>query len=183
MPLSFSDISHAAKRLSLPPCAVKAVVDVESSGSGFLADGRPVIRFEKHIFLRELKKRGASADAIARAGALSGVRWETLNAAIAIHEEAALASASWGLFQIMGFNHRSCGFADVHAFVAAMKESEIRQLDAFCTFMINEGLVLLLKGQDWTGFARRYNGPGYAENNYDNKIRRAFERCCREMRQ
>ena len=27
---------------------------------------------------------------------------------------------------------------------------------------------------DWTTFARKYNGPNFAQNDYDNKLARAF---------
>ena len=29
---------------------------------------------------------------------------------------------------------------------------------------------------DWATFARRYNGPGYAKNDYDGKLQRAYDR-------
>jgi hypothetical protein len=32
-----------------------------------------------------------------------------------------------------------------------------------------------LKEHDWAGFARKYNGPGYAENAYDQKLKNAYE--------
>ena len=35
--------------------------------------------------------------------------YERLKKALAIHEKAAACSASWGLFQIMGFNYAACG--------------------------------------------------------------------------
>lgn len=37
---------------------VKAIYQVESRGSGFLANGQPKILFERHIFYRELNKLG-----------------------------------------------------------------------------------------------------------------------------
>jgi hypothetical protein len=39
-------------------------------------------------------------------------------------EQAALESASWGLGQVMGFNAKTAGFADVHAMVDAMVAGE-----------------------------------------------------------
>lgn len=190
MALSFSDIKHVAELLGVEPCAVQAVVDVESSGSGFLADGRPKILFEGHVFWKELRKRGIDPASLApkypnviypkwdrtqyKGGA---AEWERLNTAALVNREAALCSASYGLFQIMGFNHRAAGFYSVQAFVDAQKESEAGQLESFCAFMRSEGLVLFLVGRDWAGFARRYNGPGYAANKYDVKLRRAYERC------
>ena len=188
MALSSSDIRNAAEQIGVEPCAVKAVVDVESGGDGFLPDGRVKILFEGHVFWKELQKRGINPELLKMPNIVYP-KWdksqykggaqehERLNAAALVNKEAALCSASWGLFQIMGFNHRLCGFSSVQDFVDAQKESEANQLNSFCQFMKNEGLVLFLKGLDFSGFARRYNGPGYAQNQYDVKMRKAYERC------
>ncbi len=180
MALTYSDIKQAAASLGVDPCFITAVASNESANKGFLPDGRVIIRFEKHVFARELKKRGAPQKHIDVAAKFTGTSWETLNAAISLNEEAALCSTSFGMFQIMGFNFRNAGFGSVFEFVQAQKESEERQLEAFCTFARNEGLLLFMVGLDFAGFARRYNGPGYAQNQYDTKLRRAFERCKRE---
>lgn len=188
MALSFSDIKKAAELIGVEPCTVKAIVEVESGGSGFLPDGRVKILFEGHVFWKELQKRGINPELLKMPNIVYP-KWdksqykggaqehERLNAAALVNKEAALCSASWGLFQIMGFNHRLCGFSIVQDFVDAQKESEANQLNSFCQFMKNEGLVLFLKGLDFAGFARRYNGPGYAQNQYDVKMRKAYERC------
>ena len=190
MALSSSDIRKAAEQIGVEPCVVKAVVDVESGGEGFLPDGRVKILFEGHVFWKELQKRGIDPAPLSakypnivypkwdKSKYKGGTaEWERLNTAATVNREAALCSASYGLFQIMGFNHKACGFDTVQAFVDAQKESEAKQLETFCAFMRSEGLVLFLVGKDWAGFARRYNGPGYAQNQYDTKLRRAYERC------
>jgi len=190
MALSSSDIRKAAESIGVEPCAVKAVVDTESAGSGFLPDGRVKILFEGHVFWKELQKRGIDPAPLAakypnivypkwdRSQYKSGAaEWARLNSAITLNKDAALCSISCGLFQLMGFNYKSCGFDTVQAFFDAQQESEARQLSSFCAFMRSEGLILFLAGKDWVGFARRYNGPGYAENQYDAKLKRAYERC------
>ena len=190
MALSFSDIRKAAELIGVEPCAVQAVVDVESGGSGFLPDGRTKILFEGHVFWKELQKRGIDPAPLSskypnviypkwdRSQYKGGAaEWERLNIAALVNKEAALCSASWGLFQIMGFNHHAAGFDTVQAFVDAQKASEAKQLESFCAFMRSLGLVRYLTAKDWAGFARRYNGPGYAANQYDVKLRRAYERC------
>lgn len=190
MVLSFSDICKAAELLGVEPCVVQAVVEVESGGSGFLPDGRTKILFEGHVFWKELQKRAIDPTPLTarypniiypkwdRSQYKGGAHeWERLNTAALVNKEAALCSASYGLFQIMGFNHRAAGFDSVQAFVDAQKESEARQLESFCAYMRSEGLIHFLLERDWAGFARRYNGPGYAANQYDVKLRRAYERC------
>ena len=52
---------------------------------------------------------------------LGGVHeYKRLELAKEIDEECALKSASWGMFQIMGFNHLYCGCKDVFEFVKKM---------------------------------------------------------------
>mgnify|MGYP001535440669 FL=1 len=87
----------------------------------------------------------------------------------------ALESASWGMFQIMGFNHLYCGCKDVFEFVKKMQESHESQLKLMYYYMNNTSCLKNLKEHDWAGFARKYNGPGYAENAYDQKLKNAYE--------
>lgn len=191
MALSFAQITSVAKDLNVDPCAIKAVIEVESSGSGFLPDGRVKILFEGHIFWKELQRRNIDPDQHhKRYPSLvypkwtkihyrknPAQEWERLDEAMRINKEAALCSASWGLFQIMGFNYKACGFSSVEAFVEAQKKGEEEQLRSFCAFIRSEGMLPYLAKKDWAGFARRYNGPGYAKNSYDSKMASAYMKC------
>ena len=56
--LSDADIEEFAARYDLEEAVVRAVLQVESDGKGFLKDGRPKILFEGHIFWQELEKHG-----------------------------------------------------------------------------------------------------------------------------
>ncbi|RZK45517.1 MAG: N-acetylmuramidase family protein, partial [Pedobacter sp.] len=100
---------------------------------------------------------------------------ERLAKAIRINETAALKSASWGAFQIMGFNHEKCGFKSVQEFVKAMEKDEYSQLDSFCKYLCATHLDVNLKNLDWKGFARGYNGPDYVKNQYDTKLAKAYQ--------
>lgn len=187
-PLTPADIERAAEVLGVEPAAIRAIDEVESRGSGFLADGRPVILFERHILYRQLKKHGRDADGLARiysplvdptpGGYRGGVgEWYRLNLARQIDRAAADESASWGRYQIMGFHWVACGFASVAEFVAAMSESEARQLDAFTRFIAADpGLHKALKACKWADVAKRYNGPAYRKNDYDGKLTAAYAR-------
>jgi hypothetical protein len=181
-------LQSAAAALGVPVAAVRAVNEVESRGSGFLPDGRPVILYERHVMYRQLKAGGHDADALrdqfpdlvnsARGGYVGhAAEHGRLERSTDIDRSCALASASWGLFQIMGFHWATLGYASVEAFAAAMAESEATQLDAFVRFIKADGaLHKALQALDWTTFARRYNGPAYKENLYDVKLARAYER-------
>lgn len=177
-PLVDADFERAAKAIGCTVAAVRAVNDVESRG-GFFADARPKILFERHIFHRQTGGRfDASHPGISNAspgGYIGGpAEYDRLAEAIACDRAAALKSASWGAFQIMGFNHKLAGFADVESFVAAMVSGQGAQLDAFVKFIRNSGLDDELIRKDWAGFARGYNGTDYAKNKYDTKLAAAF---------
>ena len=188
--LAQADLQAAADTLGVPLAAVQAVNRVESRGAGFLDDGRPVILYERHVFFRELEALGFDARALssqypnlcnsARGGYMGGSsEWTRLDlaASVTMHREAALRSASWGLFQIMGFHAQVLGFESAQAFAEAMSESEGQQLQAFVRFILADpALHKALKGAKWAEFARIYNGPAYRDNAYDLKLARAFER-------
>lgn len=184
-------IRDLANRLGLEPALLKAVQLVEAAGrDGFLADGRPQILFEGHIMYKEFHKKFPDRDLAYlrkrystiffpkwdKSKYLGGVHeYKRLELAKEIDEECALKSASWGMFQIMGFNHKICGCQDVYDFVHKVSESHEKQLELMYYFMHNSGCLKELKAKDWAGFARKYNGPGYAQNAYDQKLRNAYE--------
>lgn len=186
--ISDEAFASVAQMLGCEEAAIRAVAEVESSGSGFLPDGQPKILFERHIFRRELQKRGYDTDAWeARepnlVNAKPGGYWggarehDRLAAAVAYHREAALSSASWGRFQIMGFNWKAAGYPSLQAFINAMYASEDQHLVAFARFiMAHPPMQEALRNKDWAEFARRYNGPAYARNQYDVKMQRAYEK-------
>lgn len=117
------DLDDAARRLGIETAAVKAVIDVETgSRGGILPDGRAVILFEGHVFWRRLKLYGINpVDNFRGNEDILHLEWtcrnykggageyERLERAMKIHRNAAWESASWGVFQIMGFNYRKCG--------------------------------------------------------------------------
>lgn len=186
--LSESDLISVADDLGVELAVIKAVNEVESSGQGFLGD-KPKILFEGHIFWRQLKKHGLDPNTLKDGNEnILYSRWtrehyfggerehERLNKAKKIHEKAALESASWGLFQIMGFHWDSLGYKSVKDFVKLMNKSEGEHLKAFGRFVLADNLTKYLKEKDWAGFARRYNGPGYKTNKYDEKLARAYNK-------
>ncbi|MEK7919229.1 N-acetylmuramidase domain-containing protein [Burkholderia contaminans] len=185
------DLQRAADRLQVDIAAVRAVNEVESKGAGFLPDGRPVILYERHIMYRQLAAAGLDADALAakypalvnqKHGGYAGdaAEYARLASASQISAACALAATSWGAFQIMGFHWKALGYPDVFAFVEAMKVSEAEQLEAFVRFVLADKVMLAaLRGKKWAKFAELYNGKAYAENLYDVKLERAFDRYSR----
>ena len=182
--LTSDDINNAATALACASAAIQAVCTVETNGGGFLADGRPKILFEAKTFH---SLTGGSYDDsnpnVSSAvwdrtlyGATGGHQYDRLAEAMTLDEDAALKSASWGMFQIMGENFSRCGYATVQDFVADMVDCEGKQLYAFCKFVAaDQHMHTALVAHDWPTLARLYNGPGYASNHYDTKLAAAFD--------
>lgn len=186
--LGEADLERAAARLGVPVACIKAVNAVESSGAGFLPDGRPKILFERHVMVRQLSVHGIDAAPLVakfpavvnekRGGYIgNGGEYQRLAAAMQIHPQAAWESCSWGQYQIMGYHWQRLGYDSIEQFVEAMKPSETLQLDAFIRFVESDpALLKALRARKLAEFARLYNGPAYKENLYDVKLARAFER-------
>ncbi len=177
-PLADGDFERAAHSIGCSVAAVRAVSHVESRG-GYLPDGRPKILFERHkfhAFTGGRFDRSHSNISWPKPGGYKGgaAEYGRLEEAIALDRMAALQSASWGAFQLMGFNYKMVGFASVEDFVHAMVAGEGKQLDAFVAFIKASHLGRELVRQDWAGFARGYNGRNYRINHYDKKMADAF---------
>lgn len=179
----WADLSRA---LEIEEATLRAVAQVEAAGSGFLPppSEKPKILFEGHAFHRLTGGRFSKAhpdlsypkwDRKKYSGSLVG-EWRRLEAACQLDRTAALQSASWGLFQIMGFNYPYCGSADVDAFVAAQHEGADQQLALFVKFVSRPPYLPALRGKKWAAFAKAYNGPAYAKNHYDTKLAAAYKR-------
>ncbi len=187
----------AAWLLMCDVAAMKAVGRVEAGPQGAFDDqDRPVILFEPHVFNRLTKGRnlGRRAPGISgEAGVLarkvwfpsaygaSSIQHARLDAAAALDREAALKSASWGLFQIMGENHERAGYSTIQRFVNAAYRSADDHLRMLVNFIRrDERLVDAIRSHDWATFARIYNGPGYRANRYDEKMAAAYAELSRK---
>ena len=187
--LTDADFARAAKELNVEVAAIRAVAEVESAGVGILADGRPAILYEAHVFHKETG--GKHANAKDRRGVkLSSPTWDRslygatgaaqhnrYEDARALNADAANKACSWGMFQILGQNHKACGFDNSQDFVDAMWTGGApAHLDAFVKFIQANKLDGALRAKNWASFARGYNGPAYAQNAYDKKMASAYAR-------
>lgn len=195
--LSNSKVVAAGEKLGCNPAAVWAVADVETPLGSFDGFGLPRILFEGHVFhrltggkfslmaptisyprwTRQYYARGPSADA-RNAG-----EHARLQAAVALNRAAALMSASWGGFQILGENFAQAGHPSLQSFINAMFSGDDQHLEAFVEFVMHDArrhpvtrltMHQALVKYDWPSFAYLYNGSGYRENKYDEKLDRAF---------
>lgn len=178
--LSEIDYRDAAKALGVEVAAIQAVAEVETSGAAFDEDGRPRILFERHYFHRLTGGRHAAKHARISNKHGGGYgkfssQYPKLEEAFRLDPDAALRSASWGRFQIMGDNFRAAGFDCVCDFVLAHVRAESGHLTAFVNFVSShKSMAHALATKHWADFARAYNGKGYKLNDYDNKMAKAY---------
>lgn len=179
---------HAkAKEYGIAVPALRAVMEVECKSKGFNSDGSPVILFERHKFYEGLvaikwatkakewyKLYPDICNPVMGGYGKESAQHNRLERAVALNRDVALQSASWGLGQVMGSNWQSLGYPSLQAFINAMYADEVSQLDAMCRFIKVNNLIRHIKNNDWTAFAKAYNGPKYYVNDYDNKLTKAY---------
>lgn len=182
-----TDYVEAAKLLGCDVAAVKAIKEVESGKAPFLGSGFPTLLFEAHIFYRELGSLSAAKLQPSHPGIFSK-SWnrglykggekevDRLREAWEISPKAASASASYGAFQICGFNYKTCGYNSSLEFFGKQWTGEKEQLMAFVKFIKLSGIAPYLKNHNWAEVARRYNGAGYKANKYDTKLAQAYKK-------
>ena len=188
-----ANLQRLAKKFDIEPEVIKAVQKIESSGNGYLSDGRPKILFERHVFWKRLQEKGLNPSLYQKGnedilspnsggyGQGGANQWARLERAMKINKEAALESASWGDFQILGMNYKKAGYNSVNAFVNAIKNPKpTTNLEAFLNFCNNKKPSLLIylrgKNKNWAAFAKGYNGAGYKKNQYDTKLQKEYEK-------
>ena len=184
-PLTDADYAQAAQALGCEAAAIKAVAEVETRSAAFDSSNRPTILYERHIFAKCTVPPGKFNAAYPDISAVNGYgpggygtqsqQYGKLARAYQLDPDAALKAPSWGKFQILGTNHRECGYATVAEFVKAMTISEREHLLAFVKFVASSPARLqALRNKDWPGFALRYNGADYAKFAYDKKMAAAY---------
>jgi hypothetical protein len=198
--LAEQDLKDFARKHDLDLAAVKAVNEVESSGKGFFVDGRPKILFEGHVFWEQLRKAGIDPASLSNASNadvlyskwskihyIGGPReYDRLEKAAGILDDpkvrtAALASASWGSYQIMGFHAVKLGYSSVQEFVDQNHIHERNHLEAFGRYITAFGCITHLRAKNWAKFANCYNGPASAQNKYDLKLGSAYQKFLNDL--
>ncbi len=179
LPMTGRGMSSVCDLLSCGEPEIWAILTVETRGFGYLPDRRPRILFERHIFSR-LTGRAFDAQHPDISNPTSGgykggaAEYDRLERAMMLDIEHAMASASWGLPQVMGFNHDAANYPTVGAMVDAMVASEDNQLAALANFINhNPKCRIGVQRRDWTTFAACYNGRDFRRNDYDRRLEAA----------
>lgn len=147
----------------IPLCRLLAFIEVESGGKGFdERTGKIILQLEPHIF--------SKATGIPRSTSnqykwdenkvdVQSKEWEAFNDAFKINPEEAMKATSWGLPQIMGFNHKQAGYASVGAMLDDFKAGELAQVLALIRFITaNPKLYKAVLEGDYETVASCYNG-------------------------
>lgn len=177
------DYVTAATQLGCEVAAIKAVAKTESPRGAFstlLGKKAPTILYERHYFQRFTAYKYDASHPILSGPqgnyGLYSAQYKKLIEAMAINENAALKSCSWGKFQIMGANFKNCGYSNVAEMVKDAFKNEKVQLNQFVNFIrYDPNLVAAIQAKQWTRFAKGYNGTKYYKNAYDNKMKTAYE--------
>lgn len=178
--LSASDFSALAKKYNVPESRLRAVAEVEARGTGYNSQNYLIALYEPHIAFKYAK--GETRAKLEKAG-LAYKTWvrnypktsyDRIDRATTIAgEELAALSTSWGMGQVMGFNHAALGFNNALDLVKWLAVSEANQLEGIIKFSASKGILDDLVAGRWANFALGYNGKGYKENNYDTKLQNA----------
>lgn len=179
----------------IEPRVAQAILRIESGGRTFGENGKPIIRFEAHIFRQQLGDDEAwnhyfSTDAT-RGWVDQKFRkspsepWRTLHTgnqadeyvaltvAERINREAAYKSISMGAAQIMGFNHTRVGYSSARAMFKAFEDAPMQTL-GFINFCLSDPeLMDAIRRRDWREIAARYNGTG-AIDTYSKLLQDAY---------
>jgi hypothetical protein len=175
-----AELAEAARELGCDVAAIQAVAEVETKRVAWDEENRPTILFERHIFAKFTEGAYDSTHPDLSGSTAGGYghykdQYAKLGRSAMLDEEAALKSASWGRFQIMGMNHAAAGHATVADFVNAMMTSEARHLESFVAFVqASAPMNRALRAKDWATFARLYNGPDFKQNEYDTRMANAY---------
>jgi hypothetical protein len=133
--------------------------------TGFLADRRPVILYERHVFARQSAHRfdDSNPDISGpryRAGEYGTLanQYRRLFQAMSLDRIAALKACSWGIGQTLGEGATDIGYPSVETMVKQMIQSEGLQMHGVVMEIKEKRVVDAFKDKDFDRFARAYNG-------------------------
>lgn len=177
-------ITQHANNLNIDPHMAFALFDVEAGGVAFCPDGKPLIRFEPHIFGQRhpdapwavpypsfaspaertqannlMKETWEMTYDHGSSCATNHKEWIAFEDALQMNAQAAYESISSGLAQMMGFNHDLNGYNTAQEQFEAFSHSEKAQIDALFSFIENKrGLLSAIRTLDFARTAYLYNG-------------------------
>jgi hypothetical protein len=175
-------IREQALDMGVDPLVLQAIMSVESNEKGWGPTGRVLLRFEPHVFFRETGRTvllpGMTEPVASQTGRRRGGQseeWQAYETASEIDAEAAAQSTSWGIGQIMGFNHKAIGYSSAVEMVADFDARLEAQLIGMVKFIrSNSRAYNALLRSDLPAFVDAYNGADVGttgNNRYVSKMR------------
>lgn len=178
-----------SQQLGIPLARLNALVLVEGTGQFSWVGGKIPALYERHKAYEWIRDHeGLAAAERARrkighlvnpvAGGYGGYDQQYGKIALMIKQgygECAHSSTSWGGMQIMGFNHKDCGFDSATAMAEYMhrlpqKEHQIEVFAKFITVYRGGQALRALQRGNHKEFARLYNGDKYYLKHYDKRL-------------
>jgi len=172
-------IIDLAKKAGIPPAVMASFRAVESGGNP------SAIRFEPHLFNKESSTKVPFTDS---GKGFSLVASETNKSAFerayAINKGAAIRATSWGSYQVLGGKLLSLSevSGDVNKAVKLFYSDPVRISEELVAswFRSRSDAVRYANNLDFPNLARVYNGPLYANNSYDAKLKQSYEKAIRD---
>lgn len=190
-PITDKEIRDLATQSGLEYAALKAFIQAESAGKGFINE-RLLIQFEPTHFAKYLTRKGIKnvitkegnsykiivqqakdldspepgvtiqATVIVNGVEVQNPEWKAFDLALKVDRESALLSTSFGLSQIMGFNFALAGYKTVEEMYKDFSSGEFAHVKGMVNFIKNtKPLFNALKSKNWHLVATYYNGAGY----------------------
>jgi hypothetical protein len=185
--LTMSEVIAVAGRLGVSPAVIRAVRRVEAPRGPFDNEGRPTALFEKHIFGKQTGyKYNRSYPDLSSTRWMPGTygaasnQWNRLALACALDPKAAFEATSFGAFQVLGTNAVELGYKSAFHMALELTVNECAHLECFERFVRVNDLIDELRQcrahspSSCIPFVSKYNGPGYARNNYHVKFAEAI---------
>lgn len=175
-----AEIGTFAARLGCSVKQLRAVAMVESSGSGFDAQGRPKILFERHLFHRYTSGHfSLSLYSNPSGGGYDIDSWQKLEMAACRDPDAAFSACSWGKFQVLGGHWNALRYASPIEMAYSAVTGEAAHYEMLARYAEVNGLGgaiarLSMNAHDNVEFARKYNGPAYQQFSYHTKLASAM---------
>lgn len=173
---------------------IRAIAEVESNGAGWASNGMLQILYERHYFHRLTNGRAGNTWFSNRTPGdytLDADRdglndsWEKLAAACRVDALAAFQSVSLTQFQIMGAHYEKLGYSRPWEMMLAATDSEMVHYQLMAKWINMDangrnGLKAMSNDPNsCRAFARFWNGPAFAKNNYHVKLAAAVNKYAR----
>ncbi len=169
--LSKKFIYQFCEQFKIEPALIYAIGKKESNLQLTDKNGQLISRFEKWVY-RGFKqvKDGKRL----RLSSLPGILPEWIKSHS--DDELVKISASWGIFQIMGYYYPEMGYSNISDLIEDWLVEEIcvkKSLEFMIRYRGGEFLKAL-QNKDFHRIALYWNGAGFTKNNYDKDIEKYY---------